>query len=54
MGFERIHTMAYCLAVRCLEKMGNHQDAIREILKILVKRSEDRIAQEEMKRLLYK
>lgn len=47
------HTMAYCWASRCLKKLGEHQEAVKEIRKILVKRPDDRVAQDEMKRLLY-
>lgn len=44
----------YCLASRCLKKLGRHQDAIREIQKFLTKYPEDASAQEEMKGLIYR
>lgn len=51
---DEMHTMAYCWAARCLQRMGRHQDAIREVRKILTKRPEDIDAQEEMRTLLYR
>ncbi len=47
------HTLAYCWASRCLKRLGKHQEAVKEIRKILVKYPDDKAAQEEMKRLLY-
>ena len=43
----------YCMASRCLKKLGRHQDAIRELQKFLTKYPEDALAQEEMKGLIY-
>jgi tetratricopeptide (TPR) repeat protein len=49
---DSLHTMAYCWAARCLKSRGERQEAIRELRKILMKRPEDRVAQEEMRKLL--
>jgi hypothetical protein len=47
------HTMAFIWASRCLKKLGDHQGALKEVRKILMKCPDDKIAQEEMKGLLY-
>ena len=51
-GVDTLHAMSYCWAARCLERKGEYQSAVREIRKILIKKPEDAIAQNEMKRLL--
>ncbi len=52
-GINKTYSMAYCWASRCLKKLGNRQDAIRELQKILSICPEDVAAQNEMKSLIY-
>jgi tetratricopeptide (TPR) repeat protein len=53
-NIDKTNSTAYCLASRCLKKLGRHQDAIRELKKLLFICPEDTSAQNEMKSLLYK
>ena len=53
-SIDRKYSMAYCWASRCLKKQGFHQEAIKELRKILTISPDDEIAQSEMKTLLYK
>ena len=32
---DKTHSLAFCMAARCLKKAGRHQDAIRELAKLL-------------------
>ncbi len=50
---SRTHSPAYCWASKCLKKQGKHQDAIRELTKLLAISPEDLMAQNEMKNLIY-
>lgn len=50
---DNTYTAAYCGAARCLKRLGAHQDAIRELRKLLTIRPNDSVAQEEMKKLMY-
>lgn len=47
------YSTAYCRASRCLKKLGKHQDAIKELQKLLTICPEDAEAQDEMKKLIY-
>lgn len=49
---ERENSLAYCWAARCLKRQGKHQDAIREIRKLLTICPEDKMANDEMKVLI--
>ena len=47
------YSPAYCFASRCLKKLNRHQNAIRELRKLLDFYPEDEMAQKEMKTLIY-
>jgi len=51
-AINKTNSSAYCLASQTLKKMGRHQDAIRELRKLLEISPNDPGAQEEMKRLI--
>lgn len=50
---DKLYSIAFCSASRCLKKLGKKQEAIRELRKILSIYPEDILAQEEMKVLIY-
>lgn len=50
---DKQYSTAYCWASRCLKKQGNHQEAIKELRRLLLICPDDELAQNEMKNLLY-
>ncbi|MGI9035044.1 MAG: hypothetical protein ACR2GD_03285, partial [Pyrinomonadaceae bacterium] len=52
-NIDKKYSIAYCWGSRCLKKQGNHQEAIKELRKLLIICPDDETAQSEMKTLLY-
>lgn len=50
---DKMNSLAYCRASNCLKKLGKHQDAIKELQKLLSICSNDEMAQSEMKKLIF-